>query len=91
MMAIIIADIVRFRKCSCFGVFLFMLALPTVYILVLPHRVNNSCPAGITKAEVSPSLFTPLSHHYRRVYSHHTKIYTVKKIIDNYLVRAGQT
>ena len=28
-------------------------------------------------AEVSPSLFTPLSHHYRRVYSHHTKFYTV--------------
>ena len=38
---------------------------------------NNSSPAGVTKAEVSPSLFTPLSHHYRRVYSHHTKFYTV--------------
>ena len=38
---------------------------------------NNSWPAGLTKAEVSPSLFTPLSHHYRRVYSHHTKFYTV--------------
>ena len=37
--------------------------MPTVYILVLPRRVNNSWPAGITKAEVSPSLFTPLSHH----------------------------
>ena len=36
-----------------------------------------SYPAGITKAEISPSLFTPLSHHYRRVYSHHTKFYTV--------------
>ena len=40
--------------------------MPTVYILVLPRRVNNSWPAGITKAEVSPSLlihttFTPLS------------------------------
>ena len=38
---------------------------------------NNSRPAGITKAELSPSLFTPLSQHYRRVYSHHTKFYTV--------------
>ena len=37
-------------------------------ILVLPRQVNNSWPAGITKAEVSPSLFTPLSHHYRWVY-----------------------
>ena len=36
-----------------------------------------SYPAGITKAEVSPSLYTPLSQHYRRVYSHHTKFYTV--------------
>ena len=36
-----------------------------------------SYPAGITKAEESPSLFTPLSHQYRRVYSHHTKFYTV--------------
>ena len=36
--------------------------------------VNNSGPAGITKAEIAPSLFTPLSHHYRRVYSHHTNI-----------------
>ena len=49
--------------------------MPTVYILVLPRRVNNIWPAGITKAEVSPSLFTPLSHHYRRVYPHHTKFY----------------
>ena len=48
-------------------------------ILVLPRRLQYiySWPAGITKAEVSPSLFTPLSHHYRRVYSHHTKFYTV--------------
>ena len=38
---------------------------------------NNSCPAVVTKAVVSPSLFTPLSHHYRRVYSHNTKFYTV--------------
>ena len=44
---------------------------------VLPRRVINSGPAGITKAEVSPTLFTPLSHHYRRVYSHHTTFYTV--------------
>ena len=40
--------------------------MPTVYILVLPRRVNNRWPAGITKAEVSPSLlihttFKPLS------------------------------
>ena len=34
--------------------------MPTVYILVLPRQVNNSWPAGVTKAEVSPSLFTPL-------------------------------
>ena len=38
--------------------------MPRVYILVWPRRVNNSWAAGITKAEVSPSLFTPLSHHY---------------------------
>ena len=35
--------------------------MPTVYILVLPRRVYNSWHAGIAKAEVSPSLFTPLS------------------------------
>ena len=39
--------------------------------------VNNSGPAGITKAEIALILFTPLSHHYGRVYSHHTKFYTV--------------
>ena len=29
-----------------------------------------------SEPSVLPSLFTPLSHHYRRVYSHHTKFYT---------------
>ena len=35
--------------------------MPTPSILVLPRRVNNSWPAGLTKAEVSPSICTPLS------------------------------
>ena len=30
-------------------------------ILILPRRVNNSWTVGLTKAEVSPSVFTPLS------------------------------
>ena len=39
--------------------------MPTPSILVLPRRVNNSWPAGLTKAEVSPSLFTPHQILYR--------------------------
>ena len=34
--------------------------MPTPSILILPRRVNNSWPAGFTKAEVSPSVCTPL-------------------------------
>ena len=35
--------------------------MPPPSILVLPRRVNNSWPTVLTKAEVSASLFTPLS------------------------------
>ena len=35
--------------------------MPTRSILVLPRRDNNSWPAGLTKADVSPSVCTPLS------------------------------
>ena len=35
--------------------------MPTISILVLPRQVNNSCPAVLTKAEVLPSVCTPLS------------------------------
>ena len=35
--------------------------MPTPSILVLPRQVNNNWTVGLTKAEVSPSVFTPLS------------------------------
>ena len=35
--------------------------MPTPSILIVPRRVNNSWTVGLTKAEVSPSVFTPLS------------------------------
>ena len=35
--------------------------MPTPSIQLLTRRVNNSWPAGITKAEVWPSVCTPLS------------------------------
>ena len=35
--------------------------MATPSILVLPRRVNNSWPAGLTKPEVSTNLLTPLS------------------------------
>ena len=39
--------------------------MPTASILVLSRRVNNSWPAGLTKAELSPSMHTTIAESIR--------------------------
>ena len=47
--------------------------MPTPSILVIPGRVNNNWPAGLTKAEVSPSVCTP---HSPSLFTQHQIIYS---------------
>ena len=64
--------------------------MPTPSVLVLPRRVNNRWPAALTKAEVSPSLFTPLSP---SLFTPHQILYMASLTPDtsDYLIRWTRT